>query len=514
MTLNPVFTRLLLLVCLCLQPLWGGAMAQRSAPEGNWPLKLGLQAYTFRSLTLVQTLEQAQKLGLKYVQVYPGQRLGEGFDEKEVLNHKLTESKRDRLLEIARKHGVQISGYGVVNGKDAADWEAIFAFAQSMGMNEVAISPAPDTWPTVLPRVIELSKKYGIAPAFHNKPGNIHPLELIKQLDAYDSSLGLCADTAHWARSGIDPALALRGLKGRIVALHLSDVDEMLPEADDMPFGTGVAGVAEQMAVLRDQKFEGIVYVEYERLLPSLEGTPAERLMDEVTRSVEFLNRLQNASEADLLASTVPPPGFVRIAQAGDGIKIKHNSGQWPAVKQFFNTSLSNAVAKNGWKFTDGILTGGSGNLLTKASYHNFIATFEVCIAADSASAFYLLVPEDGNVSKALKVQLSTIDENDDKHLNGAIYDVVAPRRLIRLEPDQWYRFIITRSGGNVQVDISGDSLVNIQLRDWKEAGKNVDGTPNPYNFPLNKLGSARGAIGFEAPRGKVEFRDLTIDTF
>ena len=41
-------------------------------------LKLSLQCYTFRALTFFETVDEAAKLGIKYLEIYPGQKLKPG----------------------------------------------------------------------------------------------------------------------------------------------------------------------------------------------------------------------------------------------------------------------------------------------------------------------------------------------------------------------------------------------------------------------------------------------------
>ena len=41
-------------------------------------LKLSLQCYTFRALTFFETVDKAAGLGIKYLEMYPGQKLKPG----------------------------------------------------------------------------------------------------------------------------------------------------------------------------------------------------------------------------------------------------------------------------------------------------------------------------------------------------------------------------------------------------------------------------------------------------
>ncbi|MBI4326969.1 MAG: c-type cytochrome, partial [Chloroflexi bacterium] len=76
--------------------------------------------------------------------------------------------------------------------------------------------------------------------------------------------IGACADTGHWASSGIMPMEALKILESRILNLHLKDRPEIGKPRPDVIFGTGVCDVASLLAELRRQKFDGNIFVEYE----------------------------------------------------------------------------------------------------------------------------------------------------------------------------------------------------------------------------------------------------------
>ncbi len=54
-----------------------------------------------------------------------------------------------------------------------------------------------------------------------------------------DPRLGACADTGHWARSGLKPVECLRILKGRVISSHMKDLNRMGEGAHDVPLRYG-----------------------------------------------------------------------------------------------------------------------------------------------------------------------------------------------------------------------------------------------------------------------------------
>ena len=86
-------------------------------------------------------------------------------------------------------------------------------------------------------------------------------LSVVKDRDA---RIGSCSDIGHWVRSGLVPADCLKILKGRVISVHLKDLNEKSPEAHDVPAGTGVSDIPAVLKELKRQKFVGNISIEYE----------------------------------------------------------------------------------------------------------------------------------------------------------------------------------------------------------------------------------------------------------
>jgi sugar phosphate isomerase/epimerase len=79
-----------------------------------------------------------------------------------------------------------------------------------------------------------------------------------------DARIGSCADTGHWAQSGLKPVDCLKILEGHVISVHLHDMNDMSGSSHDVPAGTGVCDVAGILAELKRQNFAGNVSIEYE----------------------------------------------------------------------------------------------------------------------------------------------------------------------------------------------------------------------------------------------------------
>ena len=82
-------------------------------------------------------------------------------------------------------------------------------------------------------------------------------------------------------RSGIDPLEALKKVEGRIISLHIKDVDRQAPDAVDVPWGEGVGIIRELLEEVKRQGVEPLFSIEYEK--PS-EADP----LPEVAKCVAF----------------------------------------------------------------------------------------------------------------------------------------------------------------------------------------------------------------------------------
>src|SRR3546814_7277861 len=165
------------------------AKAQNAAVDDlGW--RIGSQAYTFRLFTLEEALGTLNTLGLKYVELYPGQKIGAGLGD-ETTNHNASPDTIQKLKQLLKSTGIQPVCYGVVNGQNEAEWRKIFEFAQELGIE--IITSKPDF--NQLDLVEKLCEEYKIKLAIHNHPlpsGYWHPKlisTLLKRSEEHTSEL-------------------------------------------------------------------------------------------------------------------------------------------------------------------------------------------------------------------------------------------------------------------------------------------------------------------------------------
>jgi sugar phosphate isomerase/epimerase len=268
----------LLLVAAMQKPARDDAAAEKL----GW--RLGVQAWTFRDRTAFEAIDTAAKLGLRYIELYPGQALSP--DEKQAkVGPELTDAQRESLQKKLASARVKAVSFGVVGfGKDEDEARRIFEFARKMGLESVSCEPEPDACELV----DRLCGEYGINAAIHNHPKPSRywsPDTVLEALKGRSKRMGACADTGHWSRSGLVPAESLKKLEGRILELHFKDIMDGV----DKPWGTGKGDARAMLSELRRQGFRGLVDVEYEDGEgPALEENVARCIafFDEVAREL------------------------------------------------------------------------------------------------------------------------------------------------------------------------------------------------------------------------------------
>ena len=256
---------------------------ETKAEKQGW--KLSMQSYTFHLFSAVEALEKTQQLGLKYIEIYPGQKMGEGFGDA-VFGYDLTQEQQKQLKDLAKSKNIKIVSSGVwTSSRD--EWEKVFAFAKDMGMEFIRAEPAREDWDVVE----NLAKKYGIKVAVHNHPNENSywkPEILLEYIGNRDPLLGSSADVGHFKRMGIDPIIALQQLDGRLIAMHFKDIAPQGAEGilEDVVWGTGVLNVKGMLEELKRQNFKGYFTIEYE--------ANWENNLPEIKQSIDYFNEVTN----------------------------------------------------------------------------------------------------------------------------------------------------------------------------------------------------------------------------
>ena len=251
------------------------AFARDDAASENLGIKLSLQCYSFRALSFMETVDAAAKLGIKYLEIYPGQKLEPGSKESTSANMSdATAAKIQQKLKDAG--GLRLVAYGVAgvpNDEDGA--RKVFDWAKKMGIEVLVTETVPNEVHD------KLTKEYGIRFALHNHPKSWPPDKVLEACKDRGNRIGSCCDTGHQYRAGRDPLAVLKQLEGRIMSLYFKDLNA---EKHDVPFGTGENNVKGMLAELKRQGFKGYLSIEYER------GS-VEELMANIAKCIAFYDQ-------------------------------------------------------------------------------------------------------------------------------------------------------------------------------------------------------------------------------
>ncbi len=228
--------------------------------------RVGCQLWSFNRFTFMEAIDKTASIGLKYAEAFPGQRLSPDLPEDVKFEHTMSEEHRKLAQQKLKEAGVQLLCYGVVGlSNNEEESRKVFEFAKAMGIETIVSEPAR----SILELVDKLAGEYSINVAIHNhpKPSLYWDYKVaVTALEGRSSRLGVCADTGHWVRSGLDSVEAVKALEGRLISFHLKDLNEAgVRDAHDVIWGTGKVDVKAILAEVVRQNVKNPVFsIEYE----------------------------------------------------------------------------------------------------------------------------------------------------------------------------------------------------------------------------------------------------------
>jgi sugar phosphate isomerase/epimerase len=228
---------------------------------------LGCQAWTFKEFTVFDAIDKTAAAGGKVIELYPGQKFSADKPNLK-FDHNATDEMIAAIKARLAQRGVRAVNYGVVDiPADEPGARKIFEFARKLGLYAVTTESVD-----ALDTIEKLVKEYNIRVGIHNHPRRERdpnykvwdPNYVLSIVKGRDARIGAAVDVGHWVRSGLDPVASLKILQGRIVSVHLKDLNEKSASAHDVPFGTGISGVSAMLDELDRQHFAGNISIEYE----------------------------------------------------------------------------------------------------------------------------------------------------------------------------------------------------------------------------------------------------------
>lgn len=264
-----------------------------------------------------RVLSEMASLGLRATEAGPDGYLG---------------TKPEEIVARLERHSLRlVGGFLPVVLHDPAEHEASVAAAHRIGalfeaagasflVSAVVVDldwspPGPLSnvqWRAVvtgLARLDEVAADHGLTHVAHPHWGTLlEQREDVERL-VEESEVLLCLDTGHLVLGGTDPVWLAGAARARIGHVHLKDVAKDVAHglrAGELtlvaavqsglfrPLGEGEAPIAETLRALEHAGYEGWYVLEQDCALPSADILPGRGPIEDVRRSIEFLQSLSS----------------------------------------------------------------------------------------------------------------------------------------------------------------------------------------------------------------------------
>lgn len=216
--------------------------------------KVGIASYTFRKMSLENTIKALNRLNLHYISI-------KDFH----LPLTSTTAERQAAMQQLKDGGITAMSCGNITlQNDEGNIRQAFEYAKDCNMPTIVCSPHPDSMP-ILDKMV---KEYDIKIAIHNHgPEDKRfpsPYDVMKAVNGYDKRLGLCIDVGHTARAKVNPAEAIIKCKSRLYDLHFKDINSTEPNGFTVEAGRGVLDLPAIVHSIKKVRFSGMISIEFE----------------------------------------------------------------------------------------------------------------------------------------------------------------------------------------------------------------------------------------------------------
>lgn len=248
-------------------------------------VRIGVQSYSFRGMSIDDTVAAMAAMGLQYCELWQGQvetrdvvggpTLPENASRQE-RQAAQREALRTWRLSVPLEHfagirrtfeaaGITLTAYYLSFQNDFTDAEINrgFEMAKALGVSVITASSKVST----AARVEPFAEKHAVTVAFHNHSRIAddefaRPEDFAAALDGRSNRLAINLDIGHFHGAGFDVLPYLEAHHDRIVALHLKD---KLRDGDrNMPWGEGDTPIIDVLRLVRDQRWDIPAQIEYE----------------------------------------------------------------------------------------------------------------------------------------------------------------------------------------------------------------------------------------------------------
>jgi len=206
-----------------------------------------------------------------------------------------------------------------------------------------------------------------------------------------------------------------------------------------------------------------------------------------------------------VLACALGAAWSVAAAQE-EGVKVLFNGKDFTGWK----------CKPGGWKVDeDGAMAWqkGAGYIWTEEQFGNFVLDLDFKVAKGTNSGIFIRTAKTGDpVQTGIEVQIldSVGRQKPGKNDCCSIYDCLAPSKNAEKPVGEWNHAAITCKDNKIEIVLNAEKVIDMDLDQWTEAGKNPDGGKNKFKTAYKDM-PRMGFIGFQDHGNAVWYKNIKI---
>ena len=244
------------------------AFADSRADEKAAGFRLGAATFSLKNFSRARAIEMLQLCKVEAVSVKEA--------HAKIKDDRAEWAKARKEFESAGLRIVSVGKIDFAVDSDE-DVERNFQYAQALGAAGIVMAPKL----AVLPRIERFVKQYNIK-AFihcHGPEDKVFPTpeSVLRAVKGMDARMGLCLDSGHTLRAGVDLIAAMKQAGPRLLDFHIKDLRDLKNRGTSCQVGDGAVPVSAIFSTLKQMGYRGDVNLEYEVLadnpLPGMLGS-------------------------------------------------------------------------------------------------------------------------------------------------------------------------------------------------------------------------------------------------
>jgi hypothetical protein len=131
-----------------------------------------------------------------------------------------------------------------------------------------------------------------------------------------------------------------------------------------------------------------------------------------------------------------------------------------------------------------------------KFSDFDFSCDYKFDKGTNSGLFFHIAKPNAAGIERGFEIQvLDSYGKKPTRFECGALYEFLAPSKQMAKPAGEWNHCEVICQGSKVKVILNGEQVIDADLDQWTQAGKNPDGGKNKFKWVLKEM-PREGYIG------------------